>query len=129
MAIRIALDYICFCPFVRSNMEGVIQNKIAKISKNTFVRKKSRSSTIALPEMLTMIRQPNSVTNAKYNYTLIQQRVFISLIKELQTAITQHNNNGVPLASLLCLKNIRIWLSSIYPCRKYARTKDIILKR
>lgn len=81
-------------------MNSVIENKSAIISKKVIGRKKSRSNTIALPEMLTMIRQPNSVTNAKYNYTLIQQRVFISLIKELQAAITQHNNGGVPLGQL-----------------------------
>lgn len=62
--------------------------------------KKGKSSIVALPEIMTMIRQPNSVTNAKYDYSLTQQRVFISVVKELQDSITKHNNGGVPISQL-----------------------------
>jgi hypothetical protein len=44
-----------------------------------------------LPQVvnLTMVRQPNRVTAAKYNYSLIQQKVLFYIIKSLQDPINQ----------------------------------------
>lgn len=51
--------------------------------------KPNQNGEFVIPQMLTMIRQPNRVTNAKYDYTLTQQRILLSVIKALQDAISQ----------------------------------------
>lgn len=49
-----------------------------------------------LPQILTMIRQPNRVTTATYDYTLTQQRVLLSIMKSLQNAINEIDKGGKP---------------------------------
>src|ERR1022692_2325278 len=104
-------------------MNSVIVNKSAVISKKVVGRKKSRSNTIALPQMMTMIRQPNSVTNAKYDYTLTQQRVFLSIIKHLQTSIIQHNNNGIPIGQLALFMEYQDLVKFALPMKDLCKDK------
>lgn len=49
-----------------------------------------------LPQIFTMIRQPNRVTSATYDYTLTQQRVLLSIMKSLQVAINEIDKGNKP---------------------------------
>ena len=105
-------------------MNSVIENKSTVTTKKVIARKKSRSNTIALPQMMTMIRQPNSVTNAKYDYTLTQQRVFLSIIKHLQTSIIQHNNNGIPIGQLALFMEYQDLVKFDLPMKGICKSKN-----
>lgn len=48
-----------------------------------------KNSIPALPEIMTMIKQPNRVTSAKYDYTLLQQKVMLFILKQLQEPINE----------------------------------------
>lgn len=50
--------------------------------------KRNKKAAIMLPELQDIaVKQPNRVTNAKYSYTLIQEKVFTFVIYELQEYI------------------------------------------
>ncbi len=53
-----------------------------------------------LPQISTIIRQPNRVTNAKYDYTLLQQKVLSYIMKELQGHIQFQLANKVSYQQL-----------------------------
>jgi plasmid replication initiation protein len=86
--------------------------------------KKEASKTIAIPEILTMIRQPNSVTNARYDYSLTQQRVFIAVIRELQSIITQYNNKSVPFSQLSLFKENKENVRFVLPLKEICKDKS-----
>jgi hypothetical protein len=50
-------------------------------------RTKARGTRVQLPDQLTKIFQPNRVTNAHYDYTLIQERIFNYVMFVLQAHI------------------------------------------
>lgn len=55
---------------------------------------KVETEGMMIPQIMTMIRQPNRVTSASYDYTLVQQRVFLSIMKSLQEAINEMGRGG-----------------------------------
>jgi len=56
-------------------------------SKKKIVRTRKRKVEILIPEISTYIMQPNHVTNARYEYTLLQERVFTAIMYGLQDPI------------------------------------------
>ncbi|MBN8702762.1 MAG: replication initiation protein [Bacteroidetes bacterium] len=52
---------------------------------------KKKKTEIMIPDVTSMtnIKQPNRITNAKYDYTIMQQRCFLTIIKALQDTINQ----------------------------------------
>jgi len=63
--------------------------KTDKVVKETVKRKR----IIMLPEVKNYIIQPNRITNAVYNYTLIQEKIFTAIMFYLQEPISQSMKN------------------------------------
>lgn len=83
-----------------------------------------------LPEMLTMIMQPNRITNMEYSYTLIQEKIFTIVLYHLQDTILNHVK-GVPLDQMSLFQQseesirISIPLNSITKAKSsYQQVKD-----
>ena len=53
-----------------------------------------RKKEVLVPKKSDMVFIPNRVTNAKYNYTLIQEKIFNFLLYNLQAAIRLNMNGG-----------------------------------
>lgn len=91
-----------------------------------------------IPQIMTMIKQPNRVTNARYDYTLQQQKAFFIILREMQDYMDAQLKN--PKGSLqLALFNpgdksieIRLPLKSItkkpYEYKELIKTFDELRK-
>jgi len=60
--------------------------------KRVTTHTKKRKVQITIPELRNYVVQPNQVTNARYEYTLIQERVFTAIMYKLQDVIKKKIN-------------------------------------
>ena len=70
------------------------QNDIKTPKKITRTRK--RQVEVLVPALAEYIIQPNHVTNARYEYTLLQERIFTGMMYYLQTDIKDLLHNATP---------------------------------
>src|ERR1035437_10946776 len=85
--------------------------------------KKKENNYAMLPELITMVRQPNRVTNAKYDYTLTQQRILLRIMKELQDTITKFDK-GTPEQQLNLFKESEHELFLRIPLKDVCKDKS-----
>jgi len=101
---------------------------ISKDSRNINLKR-----TILIPEVDIYIYQPNRITNAIYDYSLIQERLLNALIFKLQDAIKEHwNGHDYTRLSLFQefqndkTYSFQILLKEISTPQNYAHVKDAI---
>ena len=57
----------------------------------------SKKNTPMIPQIMTMIKQPNRVTNARYDYTLLQQKALLIILTAMQEFIDAQLGNKGPV--------------------------------
>lgn len=91
-----------------------------KLVTRTTVKKKKQ---VMLPEVLTMIVQPNRITNMEYNYSLIQEKIFTLVLYYLQDSIFDLNK-GVPNDQLSLFRNNEETIRLKIPLRQITKSKS-----
>lgn len=91
----------------------------------------SEKSIPILPQVanLTMVRQPNRVTAAKYNYTLVQQKVLFYIIKSLQNPINEllkDKNKTLSQLELFKAEHVLINIPLKEICKTPSEYKEVI---
>jgi len=61
------------------------------------IRTRKQKVEVLVPQLAEYIIQPNHVTNARYEYTLLQERIFTGMMYYLQTDIKELLRNANPL--------------------------------
>jgi hypothetical protein len=84
-----------------------------------------RQKIVMLPEIISYMQQPNRVTEATYDYTLVQKKILTAVIYFLQEGI-KHRLNGYSYEQLEIFKQnpseriqIKIPLHEITPSKQY----------
>lgn len=58
-----------------------------------------------LPQLMTLIKQPNRVTNARYDYTLLQQKALLIILHAMQESMDEQLKNPKTVVQLALFKS------------------------
>lgn len=86
-------------------------------------KKNRRKNQIMIPELLTMIKQPNRVSNMQYNYTLLQEKIFTAVMLGLQEGIQAHLS-GIPFRQLDLFSSQDSYIHIEIPLQSITKNKN-----